>query len=130
MISPTISWIEVLWTVVAIFGIGASSYVLWDAAGDYKAAKLAGLVGAPAITAKMNLRNEAIRMAVLVIFLLVGLAAMLIPNDPSAFTPPRVTVAIALTSAACLLVWGSFADRRDRQTILAELSHRRASDSD
>lgn len=121
MVSETVSWIELLWTAVALIGVGASSLVYVDAARDHKDVKIAGLTGAALITSRMTIRNERLRLGLLLLFALVGVVAMFIPNPPGSFDPPRLLVALMLMAGSCLVVYGSFADRRDRRLILEEL---------
>lgn len=128
MISPTISWVELVGTGLALVGVGSSLLLLIDAWSDWKAVETAGLDGADRIGAVMSLRNEAVRVAALILVVIIGIALMLLPNTPGPFTPARITLFTATTLVVILVVYGSFADRRDRQRIMAANASRRSSD--
>lgn len=111
------SRLELLWTTLAIVGVTMSVRGLWDAYTDAVTLKASGRNGDGRIIAHQVFRNEGVRLVMLVAFVAIGLAAMGLPNQPA--DPRRAFVAIGFLTMEVVLVYGTFADRRDTKKLLA-----------
>lgn len=112
--------VEVVWTALALVGLGASLLGFLDAWIDGHRLKGVKISQRARIVARMNLRNEAIRLFVLTAFVMIGIAAMAIPNNPDAFEGSRLLVAAGFITVSVLIVFGTYADRRDRRLLLSD----------
>lgn len=115
----TASLLEIIWTAVALVGIGIAGLARHDASSDFSSLKKRGLAeGIRAITAQTNVRNETIRFVLLAIFAVVGTSAMAIPNDPDVYSFPRVMIAVGLLFGEALIVYATIKDRIARVKII------------
>ena len=112
--------LEIVWTGLALVGLGASIFGFTDAWVDAKRLRPREVSNQARIVARMNLRNEVIRLFVLFAFVVIGLAAMTLPNDPDAFVGARLLVAGGFIVVSVLMVFGTYADRRDRYRLIRE----------
>lgn len=85
----TVSDIELVWTIIALVGLGFGAFNLNDALGDLDALNQLGIQNGRRIVAKFAIRQEIMRMTMQTIFAAIGILAMLLPEPPSA---PLTTV--------------------------------------
>lgn len=97
----SISDIEILWTLIALFGLGFSVYSVREAAADSGALRRSGEKNGRLILARTTLRSEVARMIIQLIFLMIGLAAMTIQEPPAQIERP-----LNIVLASFLIQWG------------------------
>lgn len=122
------SYIELLWTGVALIGFGVSVKATIDAIGDLWYLVRSGRNGARAIVAWANLRAEVVRSFQQGVFVGVGIFAIATPERPDGLHEYPTTVAAGFIVMAVVLVLHSLSDQRDRRRLLAELGGRRSAD--
>lgn len=111
--------LEWLWLLLVVVGLAVHGHGLWLAYADGRLLRQSGANGRRAIVAAMHVRNHWIRLAVKMVMLVVALVAVATPQPPP--DHPNATP-ILMTGAALavslLLLAGSLADARDRQTLI------------
>lgn len=112
--------LEIYWTALALIGMGASLFGFIDAWIDGYRLRGLNISNRARIVARMNLRNEAIRLFVLTAFVVIGLAAMFVPNNPNPVQGARLVIASGFIVVSVLVVFGTYADRRDRRLLLRD----------
>jgi hypothetical protein len=78
----TVSDVELVWTIIATVGAGFSIYNLRDALKDRAALKRLHNRNGRWLLANFAIRAEAARLAIQLIFLTIGILAMLIVDAP------------------------------------------------
>lgn len=96
----TVSDIEIVWTLIALFGASFALYNWREASADLRALKVAGTKNGRLLLASTNRVMESIRVVVQTIFLTIGLLAMTIPDRPDARLDNRIEI------TAFLIRWG------------------------
>lgn len=82
MLFTTVAGIEVIWTLIALAGIGFGVYNLRDALGDRRAIRIMGVANGRKIIADYAVRQELARITIQTIFAITGILVMLLPNPP------------------------------------------------
>lgn len=129
----TATLLEMFWTLTGLVGLLINLWALDDAIADLRwqdalpvpqhDAELRASRARVRI-ARGNVRDEALRAAIQLVFMLVGIVAMAsAPVDPVRPAPPlQWIVTGAIVAAQVMLVTKSIEARRDRQWIIATLT--------
>lgn len=128
MITHTISWVEVIWTLVALIGVLTNSRVFRLTLGDYDALQEApdyDPYGPRAYYARGRIRTEAIKLVVMLGYTLIGLVAMTTPPSVNGtLTPSALTIAGVLIGSSALMMYDSVLYTMNRERVLYLLLHR------
>lgn len=116
---------EIAGTTTVVFGLLATLWGLWDAVGDLRFLHANKLNGQRVLVARGNLRNEAVRAVMLLMFSGVGGLALVTPPGPEIVAEPREALLDALSGAGfmlagTLLTFSSVVDRLDRRKLIRE----------
>lgn len=114
------SWPELAFTIPAIVGLLVCWWMFNAAVADLHYLYARGLNGAREIVAKASRRNELLRTAIQLIFLIIGIAA--ITDVPQPYL--GLIVSGGIITAELLLVTKSILDRRDRGRVIEVLSRK------
>jgi uncharacterized membrane protein len=95
-ITQTISWFEVIWVIVSVFGLFHAVRILRIKQGDLAWLIHEGLNGDRRALAKSRVRNMKHRVGWLLSFALIGMNAMLLPTSVSSASPFRYSPAILI----------------------------------
>lgn len=117
--AETVTWLEALWSLAALVGLGFTLWMLRDARADRRYLREAGKNGARLIVANGAIRWEWIRAIKMGLFLLVGLGALTRVNPPQVLTWGGVFYSALALYVPLSNVYGSVRDRRDRARLLA-----------
>ena len=115
--------IEILWTLIALVGAGFSYYNVRDALEDWRTARDLPGNGRKWIAA-VSLRLESARMAIQLIFALIGFLAMLLAETEPSLQQPwhvtaiGVTIRWGLIVCSVLIFMQSVENRRLRQHFM------------
>lgn len=118
----SVSDMELLWTGLAAAGASFSAYNVRDSILDYKA--LGAMENGRRSLARAAIKTEASRFAIQLIFIMIGVSAMFIPEAPDVLDQP---LNIAITSflirwglmvSAGLLLWKSYIVFKLRKELL------------
>jgi hypothetical protein len=121
----TVSDVELVWTIIATVGAGFSIYNLRDALKDRAALKRLHNRNGRWLLANFAIRAEAARLAIQLIFLTIGILAMLIVDAPDQLHQPPLIVALGivfrwgLIVSALLLTLKSYWGYSLRRTLLS-----------
>lgn len=88
----TVSDIEILWTLIALGGMGFGVYNIRDAWLDRKAIISKGTRNGRRRIATFAVRGEAARTYMQTIFALIGVLAMLLPEAPTPGLPIKLVI--------------------------------------
>lgn len=120
----TIEDIEILWTLLAMGGLGLASVLLYSAYGDYRAVKRQGIRNGRRVLAVLAVQTETLRAVIQAIFLAIGVAAMFVPSPVGDRPHSAVVVGIlirwGLIVASVCLSYKSYLTWRARKRILEE----------
>lgn len=122
-ITHTISWLELIWSAVALLGLSMNLWMLNDTMVDYIHLQLSGLQERSTfLIGRAAIRTEAVKSGVQFLFLTMGIAAMTVPpNVADTRQIARSVTAAAIILAELLLVGSSILNRRVRQEIFEAL---------
>lgn len=122
-ITHTISWLELIWSAVALLGLSMNLWMLNDTMVDYIHLQLSGLQERSTfLIGRAAIRTEAVKSGVQFLFLTMGIAAMTVPpNVADTRQITRSVTAAAIILAELLLVGSSILNRRVRQEIFEAL---------
>lgn len=118
----TINLAEAIWTAIAAVGLLLSVWGFVDAIHDLRAIDRLGVNGAMRALARQQARAESRNVAIMVIFVVIGVVAALTPPPSS-----QTTTALSIIIGAGLLlvegsiVAGSLDDRLTRRRLLGEI---------
>lgn len=126
----TVSPLEIIWTALAIVGLGYAVWNLREAFLDLAALLQDGSNGDLLVVAGGALRNESERVLYLAGFIVVGAIFMFLPNGTGATSIARSIVAVVFLGLEVRTVYGTWADRQDRLRWREhyQLRNRRAGD--
>ena len=96
----TVEDIEVLWTISSLVGLIFSILVFRAAVGDWKFLKLHNIFNGRRVTAKIAVLGEGTRAIKQMIFLAIGIIALLLPS------PPHVDLSSIQSIAGIFVRWG------------------------
>lgn len=102
------------WTVVALVGVILASRSLIESSLDLAARRSLGVNGFLVLTAKIMLRTAAIKLTCFLLFLAIGIVAVLNPTAPSVRAS---AIAWVLTIIEAALALGLEWNLRDRKRI-------------
>lgn len=127
MITDTVSWPEITWTVIAFAGGIVNVWALYSALGDLFYLESRDQNGIRRLVAIGNVREESIRVLIQLIFVIIGIAVMMIPahtsdNQPS---PGTYVAMVGFIVVGALLVILAVLARRDRHRVIYMLRNRR-----
>jgi hypothetical protein len=114
---------EIVWTVVVTLALLVNGWALYDAIWDMIAARARNrhiLRRRVWIIARANVRREVVQCIVQLLFVLLGLAAMLTHPGALTYAAPAVFITIAL-----ILSVNSIFDRADRHVLLRVVRRQR-----
>jgi hypothetical protein len=119
----TISDIEIAWVFIAIVGLFFSGWTCRESHKDVRALRASGIANGRMLIATTSRFQDAARVAIHSIFIVVGITAMFIPDaDVSALPLPMLIAGVAirwgLIIAALLLVSQSYVANRLRRTLV------------
>lgn len=109
------SEVELLWTVIALAGIGFSSLNAWEALHDYIA--LGRLVNGKRRIALGHIRRETSRFLTQGLYIVVGLISGSTPPNPNPAGTSAVVAAILIVTSL-FLTMNSILDRLDRRYLM------------
>jgi uncharacterized integral membrane protein len=118
-----VSDIELLWTAIAVVGLGFSAWNIREAWCDLRALKRMGVNSAREILAHNHLTGEIIRGIILAIFAVIGVLAMTLPEVPDQLHQPTRYVIFGavfrwgLILASALLVTKSILEWLERRQL-------------
>lgn len=121
-LSPTVTLVELLWSIVWAITLGFNLWGLESALADLRAQRLSGKVNGRLTIAKQRVRHGGVRVHVSASFLIVGLISL---SQPVVTIDPiigAVNLAIFL-SAAVVLAGDSILDRLDERRLLQGTEH-------
>lgn len=117
--TETISLLECVWTIVSLVGVGFSTYALKDAMLDREISHQDELsTELDAVVANAGVRNERMNLTLLIGFSLVGVAALLLPNN-TGNELARTILSLILLGLNFAVVLNTWHNRQDRKKILA-----------
>lgn len=120
----TVAVTEALWSLGALAGLAIILWAYHDARCDLAHLRRRGLNGARERVARGNVRDESMRVAIMLVFLSIGMVAM---GQPSANPDTPVTALAWVISGGLMLCEGllvakAIANRRDRIWIIRYLA--------
>lgn len=115
----TVSWIELLWSVVAVAGLVFVSFRLARVWGDRQFNRRTGRNGTRAVIAGGNVRRAAEKLVKLAVCLIVGVAAMTQPQPTDTHVPTLAgwVVGLGLVWIEVTIAGGAYLDWRDDRRI-------------
>jgi len=119
----TVSDIEIVWTLIAAFGLCFALFNLFDAYRDWKA--LTGRLNGLRAIAVLSLKLEGTRVAIQSIFVTIGVLAMTMKDPPSSLSLPWKQVVIGavfrwgLVISATLVMYQSYVNFEARRYLRA-----------
>jgi hypothetical protein len=117
--------VEVIWTLVAVAGVGVHARGAWNASLDRATVLHVNTHDdAMRLLAGGRLRGELIRIVVDLGFAAIGVYAMFQPDAPRV-TPIQYAVAAVFIGCVALLVLNAIMDDRERQLLRAYVSAER-----
>jgi hypothetical protein len=122
----SISDIEIVWTLIAIFGGAFSIHNLKESITDRKVLKTAGIENGRMLLANVQVKAESCRLIIQTIFLGIGLSAMTFKDSPDQVDLPLRLVLFSffiqwgLIVAALLIAYKSYLGWRVRQDFLQQ----------
>lgn len=111
---------ELAFTIPAIIGLLVCWWMFNAAQADLRELYRRKLNGAREVVGKASRRNELLRTAIQLIFLIIGVAAIVDVPQPYL----TVLVSVGIIIAELLLVTKSVLDRRDRGRVITILSEK------
>lgn len=121
-LTPTISVLEVLYALVAVYGLLVTVLNAWDAWGDYQYILQRTLNGGRRLVARGNIRRECLRMGQLAACLVIALYAMTRPPTPSVHALQALIVPACLIVIEVTCTINSASDRHDRIALISLLN--------
>lgn len=121
-LTPTISVLELVYALVALYGLIVTTQNALDALADYRVIGQRRLNGGRRIVARGNIRREYLRIGQLAGCLVIALYAMTRPPMPG-FHPIQVLIVPAcliVIEVTCVI--NSASDRHDRKALIALLN--------
>ncbi len=113
MINSTASYVELMWTLLALIGAAVSLGALRDVFKTHATDALEKLIVGG------DQRNESVRLGVQLVFATVGVLSTTLPNPPAWDAGPRLAIGIVLIVGEGLIVANSLLDRRDSRRKLS-----------
>ena len=119
----TVEDIEIMWVLVAAFGLVYSILNFKDAKEDFDFVKKNGIFNGRRVAAWVSFWSEMMRGAIQTIFLTIGLLVLMLPSPPPASKLPWEQVAAGffvrwgLITSSILLSVKSYIARRARKEI-------------
>lgn len=107
----TVSPLEVLWTVFALYGAGICTGTMLESWHDLDILRASGRNGNLKLIAQQVFRNEVLRLIGLIVIVAIGIIAMLLPNTPGPFSWQRLLMAASMFVLEGTLVYGGWQDR-------------------
>ena len=120
-----VSFIEILWTLVALAGAIIQSFLIHDTWLDRRAAQRLGRNGDVRRLLGSQLRSGAIALFIHFLFLAVGISAVAVPNADQPMTAVRFISISMLIAGAVALVLNGWLDLRSRRELRADLAEGR-----
>lgn len=122
-LTSTITVFELLWTVLAIVGVGVHAASARESRKDVLLARESRKNGGSLLMAKDCFRTEWIEGMVQAIFVLVGVRAMMLPSPPSSVSSPagQAIFAVLIMGAEAALIVNSMLRRNTRTTVITML---------
>ncbi len=124
--AETVTWLELVWSLAALVGLGFTLWMHRDAMGDRRLLRRSGRNGSRLLVANALIRWERLRAVKMLLFLAVGLAAMTREDPPQVLTPVVVLYSALALYVPVSNVWGSVRDRQDRARLLGYLEREEA----
>lgn len=121
------SWIEMLWTAIALCGAAFSGFNFWNARGDLQVALRLDDPNGRRTLALGTMVAETLRVFVQMVFVTIGIVAMTIPEPPQPHRLPvnlqveMYLVEYGLVTATSLLALQAFVLYRTRTRVLAAI---------
>lgn len=115
LLTDHVSWLEIAWTTVAAIGALYSCMLLGEVIADLRAVGTIHPRNGRHKMARGAVRQEAIRLSLHLTFVLIGLAAMSLQNQP--IEGARVFVNAALIAVAAVQALGSYLDKQLRDEL-------------
>jgi hypothetical protein len=116
-LTPTITLLELLWTTVALVGIGFSGFALRDALTDRRALKLVPDASTgDELIVNTAVRNERYRFILFCGFSVVGTTALFLVNAPP--TLGGTIIGLILLGLEVGGLWNTWQDRIARHKLL------------
>lgn len=109
------------WTVVAAATLALDVAMLAAVLGNWRALRRRRANGARGLVARMAVRRRVARVVVQVLFLAIGVAALVAPAPPRRQRPADIVLALGLIATEALLATTTVVDRRDQRRLLEEL---------
>jgi hypothetical protein len=106
-----------LWILVAVSGLIVNLFAVADAKIDRYYAQHHLHKGTRLLVAQSNIRRERTRVLIQIAFAAAGVMSFLHPATDG-FEGTRALIGLSMMLASVLTVFNSFADRRDRKTLL------------
>lgn len=106
-------WIELVWVLLGVIAIGHHIYGIWDAHEDIIAIRSALFNGPRKLAAKGKFRRETLRLFVQLMFITVGVQALLTPNPRTDYSLRSIIFIAAFMLAQLALVINSVLDTRE-----------------
>ena len=121
-LTPTISVLEVLYALVAVYGLVVTALNAWDAWGDYQFIKQRTLNGGRRIVARGHIRRECLRMCQLAACLAIAVYAMTRPPQTGVHALQVLIVPLCLIVIEVTCTINSASDRHDRIALISLLN--------
>lgn len=117
--------IELLWTLIALIGLGFSVVNLKTSIGDLRFLKGKKISNGRLAVAQVNMYTEASRTAIQAIFLGVGIIALMLPAPPAAaLSPLQLAISVGIRwgflVASFLLTFNTALSRNLRKTLMED----------
>jgi hypothetical protein len=119
-LTETISFVELLWTVMAAFGFTLHMALVVDAIKDKAALKALRPNGPRNLIANINLWDDASRAVLQIAFLTIGVYAMITPPNPYSAQSALPGVVIILMEIMLIVV--SISDLRAKAALLGMMA--------
>jgi len=122
------SWLELIWTLIAAFGIVFSIYNSKQSWGDLKSLKQRGIGNGRRIIANLGFKMELVRGIIQGIFIAIGVVAMTFPAPPDFGPQPlhlllyRHLFTYGLVVSAALLSLKSYWNWSARRQLIEQYS--------
>lgn len=112
---------EILWLIANTVGLITTSYNLWDVLEDRRVLLRNGVSDERMTIVRTNIRQHAVALLAMIVFILVGVAAILVSTMESTPTWFRMGARIGLIIGAVAITANSVFERLLRRRLLRAL---------
>ncbi len=118
MINQTITWGEVIWTLVGILGVVIHSALTKFYLKDFRSAIARGRAPAEVLVSKSNIRRQVVYTTTQLFVVLLGVSAMTEPLPAVEYTKATILGSLFIIAWEVLLIGNAVMDYFDRATLL------------